>query len=252
MHTDTRNKILAYIREKGQTTPNELWHFLNISQPALYKQLKKLLQTDQISKIGTPPKVKYFPKFNMANNEIEQKSTNWAVTGDPQFASTEWLCSTRDVFQARQERLLTTLKNLISENLLYLIVGMVGEIGNNSFDHNLGNWRDVAGVLFAVDTETREIILSDRGQGILSTIKRVRPETLDDQTALNTAFTEIISGRAPEQRGNGLKFVKKIIEENNLSLQFYSGQAAVEISSGKFTIKQSDKIIPGSLAIIKF
>ncbi|MFA7654111.1 MAG: hypothetical protein WCX97_03675 [Candidatus Magasanikbacteria bacterium] len=184
--------------------------------------------------------------------KLEQQFFAWAQTGDPKFSNEDWLCSTRDVFQARQEKLLTTLKPLVSENLLYLLVGAIGEIGNNSFDHNLGNWRDTAGVLFATDTDAREIILSDRGQGVLSTIKRVRPETKDDSEALHTAFTEIVSGRAPEQRGNGLKYTKKIAEENNLHLKFYSGDAMVKISEQNFTIENSKIIIPGTLVIIKF
>ncbi len=250
---DTKNQILNIISQNPGISTKEILANTPTTRAMVFRHLKKLAESGQIFKIGTTPKVKYYPKLNMdKDTETEQKFFNWAMTGDNKFAPSDWLCSTRDVFQARQEKLLTTLKNFVNENLLYLIVGMVGEIGNNSFDHNLGNWRDIAGVLFTIDIDAREIILADRGQGILSTIKRVLPGTSTDREALRVAFTEIISGRAPEQRGNGLKFVKKIIEENNLSLQFYSGMAKVEIMNNKFTVNDSDKIIPGSLAIIKF
>jgi hypothetical protein len=249
----SQDKILAIIRQKSGITPKEIIANHNTTRAMVFRHLKILAKNNQIFKIGTTPKVKYYPKLNMDNNtKIEQTFFGWAMTGETQLTTADWICPTRDVFQARQEKLLIILKNIVSENLLYLMVGMVGEIGNNSFDHNLGNWRDTAGVLYCADIDAREIILADRGQGILSTIRRVRPETPNDESALNTAFTEIISGRAPEQRGNGLKFVKKIIEENNLSLQFFSGNAKVEIINGKFTVTKNDKIIPGSLAIIKF
>ena len=68
-------------------------------------------------------------------------------------------------------------------------------------------------------------MLADRGQGILKTLKRVRPNLKNDKQALKTAFTEIITARAPEERGNGLKFVKNIVIDNPLMLFFQSGEA---------------------------
>jgi len=35
------------------------------------------------------------------------------------------------------------------------------------------------------------------------------PELSTDEEAVRTAFTKVVSGRAPESRGNGLKFVRK-------------------------------------------
>lgn len=249
----TKNKILAIIKQNsGISTKGLLAHF-DLTPAMIFRHLKKLLDEDQVTKIGLAPKVNYFYKYTLkGGNETEKQLFAWALTGDERYAKAELLCPTRDVFQTRQEKLLLTLKNLVSENLLYLLVGAVGEIGNNSFDHNLGNWRDAAGVLFAVDVQAREIILADRGQGVLATIKRVRPRTRIDKDALLTAFTEIISGRYPEQRGNGLKYVKKVIQENNLYLEFYSGNALAKIANGNFTIEETDKIVPGTLAIIKF
>ena len=39
----------------------------------------------------------------------------------------------------------------LSENIVPLIVAVAGEIGNNSFDHNLGKWPDSPGVFFGFD-----------------------------------------------------------------------------------------------------
>lgn len=49
-------------------------------------------------------------------------------------------------------------------------------------------------------------IIADRGRGIFASLKAVRHELQTDSDALRTALLEQVSGRAPEKRGNGLKF----------------------------------------------
>ncbi len=85
--------------------------------------------------------------------------------------------------------------------LFSLLVSVAGEIGNNSFDHNLGLWPDTPGVFFGYDLNKKQIVLADRGVGVLKTLKRVRPGLARDADALEVAFTEVISGRAPERQG---------------------------------------------------
>ena len=139
-------------------------------------------------------------------------------------------------------------------NMFSLVVAVAGEIGNNSFDHNLGNWPDIAGIFFAYDVNKRNIILADRGVGVLTTLKRVKPELNNDEDALRVAFTEIISGRAPESRGNGLKFVRKIVSENPIGLLFQSGDAELTLAkdSSDLDIKHSSEPFRGCLALITF
>ena len=133
-------------------------------------------------------------------------------------------------------------------------MAVAGEIGNNSFDHNLGNWPDIPGIFFAYDIHKRSIVLADRGLGILTTLKRVKPELNNDEKALEVAFTEILSGRAPENRGNGLKFVRKIVAENPISLLFQSGDAELTLTkdSDGLDIKHSTKPFRGCFALITF
>jgi hypothetical protein len=140
------------------------------------------------------------------------------------------------------------------EKTFPLISAIVGEIGNNSFDHNLGNWTDIPGVFFGYDLNKREVVLADRGQGVLKTLQRVRPQLSSDEQALKVAFSEIISGRAPEARGNGLKFVKKIVTTNNFKLFFRTGSAELNLQRGTtdLHIKKEKNYLQGCIALINF
>ena len=119
------------------------------------------------------------------------------------------------------------LRQGIAEDRVRLLDAVLSEIGSNSFDHNIGQWRDISGVLFEI-TETDEgilCVLADRGQGIRATLSRVRPGIMSDTEALRIAFTERLSGRAPEQRGNGLKFVRSVLLQDGIDLWYGSGTA---------------------------
>ena len=187
-------------------------------------------------------------------NNLEKDVFKWisARMEDVDIQS-EYYCRTRDIFQARLEKIAQELlKNgRIAENDVYIVSAIAGEIGNNSFDHNLGNWPNVAGVFFGyfLDNGKLKVVLADRGQGILATLKKVKPELKNDAEALKIAFTEKISGRAPENRGNGLKFVKENVEERKMHLIFISGNAKMELNE-KMEIKSTDKNIRGCLAIL--
>lgn len=166
-----------------------------------------------------------------------------------------FFCQNSAVLQARLKKMEDKLEVASGlENLFPLIVAIAGEIGNNSFDHNLGNWPDVAGIFFGYDIVRREIVLADRGQGIFKTLQRIKRDLSSDEDALQVAFTEIISGRAPEARGNGLKFVKNVVVENDFTLFFQSGSAKLELKKGDtvLNIIKAENSIHGCLALIKF
>ncbi|MFZ1654496.1 MAG: helix-turn-helix domain-containing protein [Candidatus Moraniibacteriota bacterium] len=178
----------------------------------------------------------------------------WAVTAAAEEPRPEWYAANSLVFQTRLARMekdfTATFPNL---DWVSLVIAATGEIGNNSFDHNLGNWRDIPGVFYGYDVNKREVILADRGQGILTTLKRVRPSLSNDSDALHTAFTEVVSGRAPEARGNGLKLVRTITEQYPLTVDFYSGNAHVTLRQGKaMQIENSGFETTGSLARLTF
>lgn len=178
----------------------------------------------------------------------------WAAVLIGVLPSSDVYCQTRDIFQARLEKLQHVLIGKVPESAVSLLSAVAGEIGNNSFDHNLGNWPDVAGIYFSYDMRNKNIVLADRGQGILATLKRVRPELIDASEALKVAFSETLSGRFPEARGNGLKFVRSVIIENPFTLQFQSGDACLLLKeySENLPISNTEESIRGCIAIIGF
>ena len=178
----------------------------------------------------------------------------WAMAPVGAFPSDDVYCPTRDMFQVRLVKLQTVLQGKVSESAVSLLCAVAGEIGNNSFDHNIGNWSDVTGVYFSYNLRNRNIVLADRGLGILKTLKRVKPELGNAGEALKVAFTETISGRFPEARGNGLKFVRSVIIKNPFTLSFQTGDALLHLKEHDkdIVVSQAEEQIRGCLAIIGF
>ncbi len=180
---------------------------------------------------------------------------NWITSDLKTEFYPDFYCCDSSIFQARLTRLGSELEKMKELGKMFsLISAITGEIGNNSFDHNLGNWPDIPGIFFAYDLEKRRIVLADRGQGVLTTLRKVKPELVNHQDALRVAFVEIISARAPEARGNGLKFVREVISNNNISLFFQTGDARLKIKrkSNNLDIKKTTINFQGCLALIKF
>ncbi|WP_413853833.1 hypothetical protein [Candidatus Ruminimicrobium bovinum] len=153
--------------------------------------------------------------------------------------------TSRDFFQAKLDSLYIKTKDS-------LLISVIGEIGNNSFDHNLGNWIDVVGIIFIYDEKNKTIIIADRGQGIKSTISRIKKDIVTDEQAIKIAFTQIISGRAPEQRGNGLKFVCNVVKQNKWYLSLTSGNGNIEIKDGNIKFSTLNYVVNGCLAVISY
>lgn len=199
--------------------------------------------------------IENYIKKSIKELDLFKIARNWVVNDLGVEPFSDFYCPNIFVFQARLTRLENELSKLERISKIFpLISAITGEIGNNSFDHNLGNWPDVLGIFFAWDLNKRKIVLADRGQGILATLKKVKPELTNHQDALRTAFTEMISGRAPEYRGNGLKFVRDVVTANEISLFFQTGNAQLKIQKGDSDIntQKSSVKIQGCLVLIKF
>ena len=186
--------------------------------------------------------------------DVSVLARNWALSPTPYEPNSDMYCKTRDIFQARLETFQSKLSRIAPITTVSLITAVAGEIGNNSFDHNLGNWPDIPGIFFSYSMRNRDVALADRGLGILSTLQRVRPQLTNSQDALKVAFTETISGRFPETRGNGLKFVRSVIVNNPFTLYFQTGNACLSLKKNDtdIKVKKTNTFIRGCFAIIGF
>ncbi len=150
----------------------------------------------------------------MPYRPILENSLDWLETSEIKTAGGQSYIATRDRFQARLDQIFqSVVESAIVPPDFALLVATIGEIGNNSFDHNIGRWRDVPGCFLqtAFCNEGFSAAIVDRGQGIRATLSRVDASLSTDQLAVETAFAKRISGRFPEKRGNGLKFVRNAI-----------------------------------------
>ena len=188
--------------------------------------------------------------------DLEKLGLAWATSTVPPTLPSEYYCERPDRFTSRVAKMGTELQSAgkVSEELASLLTLVAGEIGDNSFAHNVGNWPDTQGVFFGYDIVKRLIVLADRGRGVQATLQHIRPNLSTDVEALKVAFTEIVSGRDPEKRGNGLKVVRHVVESKEIGLQFRSGLGRVDIPTrpGSMRIKMSDGNVPGSFAVILF
>ncbi|HBY01667.1 MAG TPA: hypothetical protein DEG92_03860, partial [Rikenellaceae bacterium] len=108
-------------------------------------------------------------------SDLMKFASEWIQDGI-EFPGT-FYCPTSSIFNAR----LTKMQDILIrkpgfEELYSLIVLITGEIGDNSFAHNLGKWPDTAGIFFGYDLEKRIIVLADRGLGVLATLRQARPK----------------------------------------------------------------------------
>ncbi len=192
---------------------------------------------------------------NIKELNLFKIARNWATSNLGTEPFLDFYCPNISIFQMRLAKLESELGKVEKLNRIFpLISAITGEIGNNSFDHNLGNWQDILGIFFAWDLNKGKIVLADRGQGILTTLKKVRPKLTNHRDALWIAFNEIVSGRSPEYRGNGLKFVKEVVAKNKIKLSFYTGNACLKIKKNTpdIVIEKSTFNLQGCLALIEF
>jgi len=237
---------------------NEAAEMLNVS----IQTLRRWDESGRLKSVRINPNgYRYYKLFDiqLITKDIFSLAKEWILKSPAVEPDDQFFCLDGPTFQTRLNRLEITLQKIPKlEKDFSFISSIVGEIGNNSFDHNLGSWPDIRGIFFAYDLNKGQIVLADRGQGILTTLRRARPSLMSDGEALLTAFTEKISGRAPENRGNGLKYVKKVIVDTkkdiSLKLYFQSGDAFTILDDKTVNLKIETTSVPfrGCLALINF
>jgi MerR family regulatory protein len=189
--------------------------------------------------------------------DIKAIGLAWAISSIPPDLNSDLYCERQDRFTSRLSKMGSELQSdkSVSEELASLITLVVGEIGDNSFAHNVGNWPDVPGIFYSYDIGKRIIVLADRGRGVKATLQQVRPSIATDMEALTVAFNEIISGRNPEKRGNGLKVVRNVTESKEIGLLLCSGIAKVSVGVKKpdtIITKVAKENIRGTYSVIMF
>ena len=187
------------------------------------------------------------------SSDLFKFASEW-IQNDTEFPGT-FYCSNSAVFQAKLTKMeYLLIKRPGFEKLYSLIVLVAGEIGDNSFAHNLGKWPDTPGTFFGYDVQKGIIVLADRGLGFWETLRQVRPDLSSHVTAVKVAFTEFISGRAPEKRGNGLKSVREVVSAYPIDLFFTSGDAEVRMqgTNKSFRVTRGQNSVRGCLVKIEF
>ena len=234
---------------------------LSIGQAAAYLDISidTLRRWDESGKLLAIRKEggthRYYRRRDLELFESDLKKIAYDWTQEHSDVPGRFYCPNSSVFLAK----LTSFESVLMkkpgfEKLYSLIVSVVGEIGNNSFDHNIGKWPDDPGVFFAYDLQKGVVVLADRGLGVRATLRQIRPDLASHVDALRVAFTEIISGRAPERRGNGLKYVREVVMNNPINLFFTSGNAELRLQKEEkeLNITKSSIMTNGCYVTLEF
>lgn len=147
-------------------------------------------------------------------------------------------CYYRDDFNARLGRFISMFRNFgLNESDAQRATALVGELGNNVFDHNLGNWpTTMSGCIIAAqhypNTHTIEIAVGDPGVGFYGSLKAAFPEITSDIEAIKLGLAGN-TGRIGEIRGNGLKLIQQ------WTLQNFSGKVTIHSGDGLVIVDKS-------------
>lgn len=143
----------------------------------------------------------------------------------------------QDEFNAKLENFLRMFTGFgFSVSNAHRATALVGELGNNVFDHNSGDWpTDIAGCIIACQNYPKrkliEIAVGDPGIGFKQSLKTAFPDLPDDVAAIKKGLAGF-TGRVGEDRGNGLKLIQK------WTLNNFSGNVIIQSGEGLVVVKQ--------------
>ncbi len=162
-------------------------------------------------------------------------------------------CEYRDEFDGKLERFMEMFKNFgLNEYDSRLATSLVGELGNNAFDHNLGSWpTDISGCIIVAQNYPKkkkiQIAIGDPGVGFLGSLKAAFPSLKTDIEAIKKGLGGN-TGRIGELRGNGLKLIQQwTIDNFSGKLAIQSGEGLVIVGENGITEAKRNKIL-GTLA----
>lgn len=144
-------------------------------------------------------------------------------------------CNYRDEFNARLGRFIKIFQNYgLDLNDSYRATNVIGELGNNVFDHNSGNWpTNTVGCIIAAQRYPLhgriEIAVADPGVGFWGSLKARFPNIKNDIEAIKLGLAGN-TGRIGEVRGNGLKLIQQwTINNFSGKLMIHSGEGLVVV-----------------------
>ncbi|MEI8175083.1 MAG: hypothetical protein WCG28_03990 [bacterium] len=125
---------------------------------------------------------------------------------------------------------------------------IVGELGNNVFDHNIGSWpTNFNGSIILAQNYPQmkriEVVVADAGVGFLGSLKNAYPDLMGDIEAIKKGL-EGYSGRIGENRGNGLRLVQKWTIKNFHGILFIrSGAGLVQVDEDGCQSQEVAKVV---------
>lgn len=140
-------------------------------------------------------------------------------------------CYFRDEFNARLPRFISIFENFgLTLEESQRATAVVGELGNNVFDHNLGNWpTNNSGCIITAQNYPSyrriEIAVGDPGVGFYGSLKAAFPNIKNDVEAIKTGL-DGKTGRIGEERGNGLRIIQ------DWTINNFSGKVAIHSGNG--------------------
>ncbi len=80
MITNTKERIVAYVTDHQQVRVHDLVRFLNLSNMAVHKQVKRLVLDGVLQKVGKPPLVFYTLAAPEENSDVELSMSSFSST----------------------------------------------------------------------------------------------------------------------------------------------------------------------------
>lgn len=144
----------------------------------------------------------------------------------------------RDNFQARLSSKIKVMFQTfgLNEEDQSVATALVGELGNNVFDHNEGAWpTDVRGAIVVGQHNPLhrqiEIVVADPGIGFLGSMQVAKPGLKSDIEAIEYGLSGV-TGRVGESRGNGLRIVQGwAIDRFQGAVRIHSGEGLVVVDA---------------------
>jgi len=158
-------------------------------------------------------------------------------------------CLYRDEFNVRLERFIQMFQNFgLSLQDSFLATGVVGELGNNVFDHNSFSWpTNISGSIIMAQNYPKlrciEVAIGDPGIGFRGSLAAAFPKLKSDVEAIRTGLAGN-SGRVGETRGNGLRLIQQwTIQNFSGALMVQSGDGLVIVRKGQIEDRTVQRIV---------